>query len=149
MTHVNIGKQHPDAYQAYFAFNDQVIAHSAAAGIDKRLVELIKVRVSQLNGCAFCLRAHNADALNVGESPDRLAVVAAWWETQYFTDTERAALQLAEQITFQGDPASVPDRGIQPSLVLTDEQYSAVAWLSILMNGWNRVAVTSHYPVAP
>lgn len=64
----------------------------------------MKIRISQLNGCAFCLRMHTRDALAKGESTDRLAVLPAWWESQYFSDTEKAALALAEQATELGVP---------------------------------------------
>ncbi|GAA5136938.1 carboxymuconolactone decarboxylase family protein [Alloalcanivorax gelatiniphagus] len=149
MTHVNIGTRHPKAYKAQIALATQVIADAHEAGLDDTLIELVKLRVSQINGCAFCLRLHSADALSNGEQPERLAILPAWWESQYFTEVERAALQLAEQVTLPGDYGSLPDRGAHPETALTEEQYSAVAWLAVLMNGWNRIAVTSHYAVAP
>ncbi|MFL6097001.1 MAG: carboxymuconolactone decarboxylase family protein, partial [Blastococcus sp.] len=71
----------------------------ADAGPDPLLAELVKIRISQLNGCAFCLRMHTRDALAKGETSDRLAFFAAWWESQYFTAQEQAALAPAEQVT--------------------------------------------------
>lgn len=115
------------------------------AGLDPLLGELVKIRVSQLNGCAFCLRMHTRDAVAKGETTDRLAVIAAWWESQYFTDQEQAALGLAEQVT----RLSVPPREDWNNGSLNDEQISAVSWLAVVMNAWNRVAIRSHYPVAP
>jgi len=142
---MNLGKVHPESYRGLVSLDKEVASAIAAAGLDPLLAELVKIRVSQLNGCAFCLRMHTRDALAKGETTDRLAVVAAWWEAQYFTAQERAALALAEQITLQPEPAPRPwDDGS-----LTPEQASAVSWLAIVMNAWNRVAVTSHYPVAP
>src|SRR4051812_36630297 len=117
----------------------------AQAGLDPLLPELVKIRISQLNGCAFCLRMHTRDALAKGETTDRLAVVAAWWESQYFTAQECAALALAEQVTSLTEP---PRRAWDDGS-LTPEQVSAISWLAIVMNAWNRVAITSHYPVAP
>ena len=72
-------------------------------------------------------------------------MVAAWWESQYFTDAERSALALAEQVT---DIAVAPRHAVVEG-ALTPEQTSAVAWLAVVMNSWNRVAVVSHYPVGP
>ncbi|MGV5048149.1 carboxymuconolactone decarboxylase family protein [Rhodococcus pyridinivorans] len=143
MAHVNLGKQHPAAYKSVLALNEEVEEAVARAGLDAKLAELVKVRTSQLTECAFCLRMHTRDALDKGETTDRLAVLAAWWESQYFTEHERAAL--AEDVTHHMEPAGHEwDNGS-----LSDEQVSAITWLTIVMNAWNRIAVRSHYPVAP
>ncbi|WP_255409140.1 MULTISPECIES: carboxymuconolactone decarboxylase family protein [Kocuria] len=98
-----------------------------------------------MNGCAFCLRMHTRDAITLGETTDRLAVVAAWWESQYFSAQEQAALALAEEVTnISGPPTRTWDDD-----ALTDEQVSAITWLVIVMNAWNRIAIRSHYPVTP
>jgi AhpD family alkylhydroperoxidase len=149
VTHVNIGKVHSDSYKALAHLDQKVAEATAAAGVGHQLVELVKIRVSQLNGCAFCLRIHTRGAIDHGETADRLAVLPAWWESQYFTDAERAALLLAEQVTLIGDHSNAPDRGPVPDGVLSDAQVSALTWLVIVMNAWNRVAVSSHYPVGP
>lgn len=103
---MNISKSHPAAYQQLVALDGAASAAVSAAGLSGLLAELVKIRVSQLNGCAFCLRMHTRDALAQGETSDRLAVVAAWWESQYFTPDERAALALAEEVTTSGAPAN-------------------------------------------
>ncbi|MBM7366395.1 carboxymuconolactone decarboxylase family protein [Gordonia hydrophobica] len=142
---VNLSKQHPEQYKLLAGLDASVAAALAAAELDPLLVELVKIRVSQLNGCAFCLRMHTRDAIAKGETADRLAVIAAWWESQYFSDQEKAALALAENVTelpVHDDHDTVDD-------ALTAEQVSAVSWLVIVMNAWNRVAIRSHYPVAP
>jgi len=145
VTHVNLGKADPASYRGLVALDEQVSAAVAQAGLGPLLPELVRIRISQLNGCAFCLRMHTRDAVAKGETTDRLAVVSAWWESQYFSDQEQAALALAEQVTLLAEPARHPrDNGS-----LTPEQVSAVSWLAVVMNAWNRVAVTSHYPVAP
>jgi len=149
MSHVNIGKQYPAAYKALMQLNDAVMAAAADAGLGVRSVELVKIRASQLNGCAFCLRMHARDAREHGETADRLAVVSAWWESQYFSDEERAALQLTEQVTLLSDHGKVPERGADVEGVLDEGQIAAVTWIAIVINSWNRVAVASHYPVAP
>lgn len=145
MNAVNLSKQHPILYQQLVTLSSQADAAVADAGLDPLLAELVKIRVSQINGCAFCLRMHTRDALKKGETTDRLAVVAAWWESQYFSSSERAALALAEEVTDLPVPAGHDwDDGS-----LTDAQASAISWLAVAMNAWNRVAITSHYPVAP
>ena len=143
MTHVNLGKQHPTVYKQVLALNDAADEVMVRAGLDPKLGELVKIRVSQINGCAYCLRMHVRDAMALGETADRLAVVAAWWETHYFTEQEQAALALAEDVT----RLPVPDHGAWENGSLTDEQVSAITWLAIVMNTWNRIAVRSHYPV--
>jgi AhpD family alkylhydroperoxidase len=142
---VDLGTQHPESYQRLLMLDKEVGAAIAQAGLDPLLAELVKIRVSQLNGCAFCLRMHTRDALAKGETSDRLVLVSAWWESQYFTPQEQAALALAEQVTSLTGPV----RRAWDDGSLTPEQVSAVSWLAVLMNAWNRVAVTSHYPVAP
>ena len=142
---VNLSKQHPSAYKSLIALNGEADEAVKQAGLDPLLGELVKIRVSQLNGCAFCLRMHTRDAVAKGETTDRLAVIAAWWESQYFTDQEQAALGLAEQVT----RLSVPPREEWNNGSLNDEQISAVSWLAVVMNAWNRVAIRSHDPVAP
>lgn len=94
MSHIDLS-EHP-AYKAMLRMDGEAAKAVAAAGLDPLLAELVKIRVSQLNGCAFCLRMHTRDALQMGETTDRLSVVAAWWESQYFTGQEQAALGLAE-----------------------------------------------------
>jgi AhpD family alkylhydroperoxidase len=142
---MDIGKIHPTAYQLMMRLDQDVTAALAAAAVQPLLIELVRIRVSQINGCAFCLRLHTRDALAKGETDDRLAVLAAWWESQYFTAQERAALALAEQVT----SLAVPESHTWDDGSLTQEQASAVAWLATTMNAWNRIAITSHYPVSP
>lgn len=145
MAAVNLSKQHPDLYRSVAAMSKDADEAVARAGLDPLLGELVKIRVSQLNGCAFCLRAHTRDAIDKGETTDRLAVIAAWWESQLFTEQEQAALALAEDVT----RLPVPEPRAWDNDSLSDDQVSAVSWLAIVYNTWNRIAIRSHYPVAP
>lgn len=149
MSNVNIGKTYAGPYKAMLEFNDQAVAAAADAGLSPLLVELVKVRASQLNGCAFCLRMHCADAIAAGEKADRLAVVAAWWESQYFSLEEQAALQIAERVTLIGDHGRLVERGVDVDGILSEKQIAAVTWLAVVINSWNRIAISSHYPVHP
>jgi AhpD family alkylhydroperoxidase len=142
---IDISIEHSGLYDRLAALSSRADAAVAEAGLDPLLGELVKLRVSQINGCAFCLRMHTRDALAKGETTDRLAVVAAWWESQYFTAVERDSLALSEQVTHPNGLGQAHHR----EGALTDRQASAVAWLAIVMNAWNRVAITSHYRVAP
>jgi AhpD family alkylhydroperoxidase len=145
---VNIGKQHPAAYKTLIALSTEVEENAAAAGLDPLLVELLKIRTSQINGCAFCLRMHTRDSLEKGENPDRIAVLPAWEETGYFSETERAALRLTEAITGVSDGHVGDEDYDAAAAALTADQVSAVAWLATVMNAFNRVAITSRYRVA-
>ena len=149
MPRINIGDQHQDAYKTLIALSIQAGKDAAAAGLDPLLAELIRIRTSQINGCAFCLRMHTRDSLKKGENPDRIAVLPAWAESAYFSETDRAALRLAEAITLVPD-GHVSDADYAAAAeVLTPDQVSAVSWLTIVMNAFNRVAITSRYHVGP
>ena len=149
MSRTNIGEQHPATYKTLISLSTEADEQAAAAGLDPLLVELVRIRTSQLNGCAFCLRMHTRDALRKGESPDRIAVLPAWAESAYFSATDRAALRLAEAITLVPD-GHVSDQDYAVATdVLTADQVSAVSWLTIVMNAFNRVAITSRYHVGP
>lgn len=138
-------RSHKAAYADMLRLSTTAEGLLEKTGLTRSLGELVKLRVSQINGCAFCLRMHTRVAIELGETPDRLAVLPAWWESQYFTETEKAALAIAERVT---DIANRDPQAYDES-ALTPEQASAVAWLALVMNAWNRLAVTSHYPVGP
>ena len=92
----NIGTRHPDLYATIGTMAQLAEQAAMGEGLSPLLIELVKIRVSQINGCAYCLCIHTHDALEKGESPERLSVLPAWKETAYFDDQERAALALAE-----------------------------------------------------
>lgn len=145
---VSIDKQHPAAYKALIGLSAEAEKAATAAGLDPLLTELVRIRASQINGCAFCLRMHTGDALKKGENPDRIAVLPAWEETGYFSDTDRAALRLTEAITRVSDGHVGDEDYAAAAAVLTEDQISAVAWLTTVINAFNRVAITSRYHVA-
>lgn len=145
MNHINISKQHPEVYKQVAALSEAAGLAATSAGLDPQLIELVKIRVSQINGCAFCARLHTRDSIAAGETADRLAVLSTWRESQYFSATEEAALGLAEEVTHLAPAQS----GTVDTHALTAEQVSAVTWLAITMAAWNRVAIRSGYRVAP
>jgi AhpD family alkylhydroperoxidase len=149
LPHVNVTKLFPGFYEAQAAVEKASQEAVETAGLDPLLVDLVKLRASQLNGCGFCLRMHTRDALEKGETTDRLAVVAAWWETQYFTPAEQAALTIAEQITRIGELHTAPAPAVDVEAALDEKQIAAVTTVAIAINTWNRIAIASHYPVAP
>ncbi|WP_150047757.1 carboxymuconolactone decarboxylase family protein [Methylomonas rhizoryzae] len=144
---VNLGKAAPDLYQAVVAIDRLANEYAASAGITEGLAHLLRLRASQLNQCAFCIRLHTRDALACGESNDRISVLPAWRETQYFTEKERATLALTEAVTLVAEgqvPESVYN---EAAAVLSTEEIAAVEWLGVVINAWNRIAIPSRYPV--
>lgn len=111
----------------------------AKSGLDHRLLELMRVRVSQINGCAHCLDMHYKTAVHLGESAQRLISVSAWRETPYYSEKERAVLAFAERMTLLYGDDHIED--IHEDLLkhFTKDQ---IAWLTlavVLINGWNRL----------
>ncbi|MDO3384933.1 carboxymuconolactone decarboxylase family protein [Gilvimarinus sp. SDUM040013] len=144
---INLGKTSPEMYKKVVELDQLVSADLEGAGFTEGFCHLLKLRVSQINGCAFCMKMHSSDAVKSEESLDRLAVLSLWKETQYFTETERAALTLIEAITNISDGQISDDVYKVASSELTDVQISSVQWAGVLMNSWNRIAIASRYPV--
>jgi len=145
----NVGTTHPEAYNALHAMAAQADKAALDEGLSPLLLELIKIRVSQINGCAFCLRMHTNDALAKGESIERLAVLPAWRESKYFDEQEAAALALAEYATAISGSHSNTEMYESAVAHLTPGQVSAVTWVALTINSYNRVAISSAYTVAP
>lgn len=143
----------PAAYQSLLAAGKAAGVAALDSGLDMLLIELVRIRSSQLNGCAFCLRMHTRDAIAHGETADRLAVLPAWRDSGYFSPTERAALAVAEEITLIADGQNgrrlAATDAADASGALTPEQLAAVRWLTIVINAFNRISIASHYNVSP
>jgi AhpD family alkylhydroperoxidase len=116
-------------------------AHSHG-DLDPRLRELIRVRASQLNGCAYCLSLHNEDARKAREDQIRLDVLAGWREAgDLFDERERAALALVDAVTLMREPGAAYDAAAE---VFTAEELDGLLWQAIAINAWNRQAVATH-----
>lgn len=146
---IYIDKQSPKAFHALVQVSEAVRAAASEAGLDRTVAELINLRVSQLNGCAYCLDVHTTAALRAGESPQRLGVLSAWRDTALFTPSERAALALAEATTDPVDAAAQESAYEAAREVLSGDQISAVIWVAVTINAFNRVSIMSKHPVRP
>ncbi|MFJ2054545.1 carboxymuconolactone decarboxylase family protein [Streptomyces sp. NPDC087908] len=144
---VYLDKQSPAAYRALVRTADAVRTTATDAGLDRILVELVNLRVSQINGCASCLDVHTRAALRAGETTRRLGVLPAWRETELFTPRERAALALAEATTDPADRLGQDRAYGEARAVLSDDEISAVLWVAIAINAFNRVSILSRHPV--
>lgn len=145
--HLYLDKQHPDLWKAISGLGLKVQEAAEKAGIGRNLLELLNIRISQINGCAYCLDLHVRRASEAGESPQRLAVLPAWRDTALFTEKERAALALVESITGLPDQQARDHAEALARECLTAEEFSAVSWVAVTMNAFNRVSITSHHPV--
>lgn len=145
--HVFMDKQHPAVWRAMNGFGLKAKEAAAEAGFSSSLIELLNVRISQINGCAYCLDVHVEDALREGVDPRQLAVLPAWRETELFTDKERAVLALAESITILPHTAVREEEESFARRFLSDQEFSVAAWLAVTINAFNRVSITSHHPV--
>lgn len=114
---INLGKSDPALYQAVISLEKMTADAVASANIPVGFAHLLRLRASQLNQCAFCIRMHTLDALSSGESSDRISVLAAWRETGYFTEKERSSLALVEAITLISD-GQVPDAVYQQAAAI-------------------------------
>ncbi len=113
------------------------------ANIDHRLRELVRIRASQLNACAYCIDAHTKDARAVGETEQRIYALPAWRETPYFTDRERAALAFTESVTRLAE-THVPDTDYQDlAAQFSEEEAAALVSLVVAINAWNAIGVST------
>jgi len=146
---IDIGTRHPDLYATVGSMAQLAEQAALGEGLSPLLIELVKIRVSQINGCAYCLRIHSADSLAKGEGPERLSVLSAWKETRYFDAQEQAGLALAEYATRISDSHS--NKGLYEFAAgqLSAGQVSAVIWVAMAINAFNRIAISSSYKVAP
>jgi AhpD family alkylhydroperoxidase len=134
----------PDGYHALRRLSEVV----NGSGLESELLELVKLRSSQLNGCAYCIDLHTKDARAAGESEQRLYALSAWRETPFYNDRERAALSLTEAITLVADthvPESVVD---EAAAVFSPDELTRLVYAVIEINAWNRLAITVGAPEA-
>ncbi len=136
-------KTSPEGFKAMLGLQ-QVVDQSK---LDHKLLELVKIRSSQINGCAYCLDMHTKDAIALGESEQRIHVLAAWREAPFYSPRERAALAWCETLT-QISETGAPDRIYDEVESLFSPQEVVELTLAIvIINGWNRLAVGFHSPV--
>jgi AhpD family alkylhydroperoxidase len=137
---LNVAKLAPEAYESFLG----VEAFLGGCGVPHSTIELLKLRVSQINGCAYCVDMHSRDLKRNGEPDQRIWSVAAWREAVCYTPAERAALALAEEATRMADRVAVPDEVWQEAAAhYDDEQLAALVVAIAMINAWNRLSVTT------
>jgi AhpD family alkylhydroperoxidase len=127
----------PDAARAMYSLG----TYLAGCGLEHSLLELVKIRASQSNGCAFCIDMHTKDARAAGETEQRIYALAAWRETPFFTERERAALSWAEALT-QIANGVTDDLFAESRKQFSEKELVDLTWAVAAINAWNRVAIS-------
>ncbi len=136
---VNINETEPQAFKAMYALENYL----GTIQLTKIQKELIKIRASQINGCAFCIDMHTKDALKYGETTQRIFLLNAWRETQLFTEEEKAILAFNEEITL------ISNKGLSDKTYKKAEQFfdknqiAQIIMAVVTINAWNRIAVST------
>jgi AhpD family alkylhydroperoxidase len=129
----------PKAYEAMQALENYL--HDS--GLDKKQFELIKIRASQINGCAYCINMHTKDARALGETEQRIYALNAWRETPFFTPEERAILAITEEVT-NIKHGGVSDKTYEDAAQELDRHYiGKVIMAAVTINAWNRIAIST------
>jgi AhpD family alkylhydroperoxidase len=136
-------KVFPDALRAMLGLEKAVHASS----LEPELLELVKMRASQLNGCAYCLDMHSKDARARGETEQRLHVLSAWREAPFYSERERAALAWCEALTLLPQTGAPDDVYAELERAFEPEEIVALTLAIVAINGWNRFAVGLRSPV--
>jgi AhpD family alkylhydroperoxidase len=136
---IDINEIEPQAYKAMYALE----GYLAASQLSKTHKELIKIRASQINGCAFCIDMHTKDALKYGETTQRVFLLNAWRETNLFTDEEKVILAITEEVTL------IHNHGLSDETYKKSEQFfdkntiAQIIMAVVTINAWNRIAVST------
>jgi AhpD family alkylhydroperoxidase len=135
---MNFYQAAPETIKALSAVEAQI----AASGLEKSLIELVKTRASQINGCAFCINMHTQDARKLGETEQRLYMLSAWRESPLYTDRERAALAWTEAVTLIADTHAPDDLYEELRAHFSEPEMVNLTMLIGAINAWNRIAIS-------
>jgi AhpD family alkylhydroperoxidase len=140
----DISQMSPEAYR-HLAQMEALIARH----VEPTLYHLIKLRASQINGCAFCLQMHTAEALKHGETPERMTALDAWEESPLYTDRERAALAWTEELTLIADSGASKHGFEALKAHFSEEEIGWLILAAVQINSWNRIAISSRSQYDP
>jgi AhpD family alkylhydroperoxidase len=138
----NIAENAPEAYKAMLAF-DRYLSTTSLTPIQK---ELIKIRASQINGCAHCINMHTLDARKLGETEQRIYLLNAWRETSLYTEEEQAILALTEEVTLIQNHVS-DETYERAAKLFSAEQITQIIMAIIIINAWNRIGISAQMSV--
>ncbi len=145
---MNVAATAPEVYRHLMQMEQLV-----AGKLEPRLLHLLKLRASQINGCAYCIAMHTAEALRDGEPPERLTLLDAWPESSLYDDRERAALEWIEEVTLIADSGASDEAFEKVKAHFSDDEVVWLTTAATLINAWNRIAIASrieyHAPHRP
>lgn len=135
---MNFFQAAPDTIKALSALETQI----QSTGLEKSLIELVKIRASQINGCAYCINMHTEDARKRGETEQRIYLLSAWRESPLYSDRERAALAWTEAVTLIAQTHAPDDVYAQIRAQFSEEETVNLTMLIATINAWNRLAIS-------
>lgn len=136
---INLYQLEPNAYKAMYALEDY-LKNSSLSTMD---IELIKIRASQINGCAYCLNMHTEDAIKQGEDPRRIFLMSVWRETDIFSEKEQVLLAVTEEVTLIHEKG-LTDETYNWAVKVLDEHYLGQVIMAVtVINAWNRMAIST------
>ena len=141
---LNIQQIQPTGYKALLGLENYL----ATTNLTKTQKELIKIRASQINACAFCIDMHTKDALKYGETPQRIFLLNAWKETDKFSDEEKAILAITEEITLIHNKGLSDTTYIAAKTHFSEEIIAQIIMAVVTINAWNRIAISTQLPVS-
>lgn len=140
---IKIQDVQPAAWKAMYGLSNY-LTHT---DLSKLHLELIKIRASQINGCAFCIDMHTKDALKNGETTHRIFLLNAWHDTDLFTDEEKTLLAMTEEITLISNDGLTTKTYNQAKLYFSEEVIAQIIMAVVIINSWNRIAISTQMPV--
>ena len=141
---INISATEPLAFKAMLGLE----GYLSKIEIAQTLKELVKIRASQINNCAYCISMHTKDAIKNGEKPERIFLVSAWREAvKFFTEEEQAILAMTEEITLIHQQGLTEETYSKATQFFTENQIAQIIMLIVTINGWNRIAVSTHLQI--
>ncbi len=140
----NLTELNPEAYRHLMQMEGLI-----ARNVEPTLYHLVKLRASQINGCAFCLQMHTAEALKHGETPERMTSLDAWEESPLYTDKERAALAWTEELTLIADTGASSEVYEELKAHFSADEIGWLILAAVQINAWNRIAISSRSQYDP
>lgn len=140
---INIAELEPAGYKAMLGLE----TYLANISLNKTQKELIKIRASQINGCAFCIDMHTKDALKYGETPQRIFLLNAWRETNLYSEEEKVLLEMTEEITLISQKGLTEETYQKAKSMFSDNQIAEIIMAIVTINAWNRIGISTHLQI--
>ena len=135
---MDLSKLAPDAYRHFLQLEGLISQH-----VDRKLLHLLKLRASQINGCAFCIGMHTDEALRDGEPVERLTLLDAWQESSIYSEKERAAFAWIEEVTLIADSGASKESFEALKIHFSEDEIAWLTFAAVQINAWNRIAISS------